>query len=148
MRDRVRLHAQPAGSHQLGPAAQASVFNRYGALPELRWPTQHRDLRRRLHCRGKLKIIAAILESEVIERILTHLWGSRTSQQPALAALSGLQGGLPAAHHIDLLQQHQAHREQHGGGADGNTLVAARHPGDGAVHQGPEDAGKAGGKGP
>ncbi len=36
-RDRVRLRARPAGAQQLGPAAQAGLRDRYGALPELRW---------------------------------------------------------------------------------------------------------------
>ena len=47
-RDRVRLHARPAGAHQLGPAAQAGVPDRPGALPKLRWRAEDRCGHRRI----------------------------------------------------------------------------------------------------
>jgi len=43
------------------------------------------NLRRRLYCPGKLKITAAILESAVIERIVTHLGLQARAPPRALA---------------------------------------------------------------
>ena len=56
--DRVRLRARPAGAHQLGPAPQEGFDI---------------DMEHCPNCGGQLKIIAAILEAPVIERIPTHL---------------------------------------------------------------------------
>ena len=68
----------PSGSAELGQAAEAGVRDRLGALPD---------------CGGELKIIAAIMEHPVIEKILTHL---------------GLQARAPqAAHPSGVLVEEQ-----------------------------------------
>ena len=56
---RACLHASRAGGPELGAAAQARLF----AI----------DLEQCPYCGGELKIIAAIIDAPVIERILTHL---------------------------------------------------------------------------
>ena len=50
----------------------------------------HLDLRRRLNCHSKFKIIAAILEVAVIERILTHL-GLQARAPPRVQVRGGFE---------------------------------------------------------
>ncbi len=76
-RDRAKLRTWPAGAHQLGPAR---LLKRVFQI----------DLEHCPNCGGQLKIIAAILESAVIERILTHL-GLQARAPPRVPARTDFQ---------------------------------------------------------
>jgi len=87
-----RLRAPPAGAAELGSAAQR-VF-------EL-------DLEHRPNCGGELKIIAAIQEQPVIEKVLTHL-GLQARAPPRSPARGQ---ALQAARHTKAMEVQEAQRQ-------------------------------------
>ena len=94
------LRASPPGAAELGQGAQARVRSRPGHCPK---------------CGGKPKIIAAILEQPVIEKIVTHL-GLQAREPPRAPASS------PASESLSPSQTNP------GGGDEGRTwLDTDRH---------------------